>query len=314
MVTASPTRVAPRWEGLLLVCAAGVVWGTIGPAVALVGEYSDLPVLVMGAYRAVAAVAVMAVVVLAGRQVAGCRRLLRAHGGRAVAVGLLTAAFQMLFFVAVLATGVSVATVVAMGIPPVLLLVLHAVRDRRAPSPAQATTVGVALTGLVLVSLLGGGHAPGGETTTTGVLVALASGTSYALSAEVGAPLTQTYGAVPVATVTLSVVALALVPLGVVSSTVLGQQRTTDDPRVWSLLVYLGVVTMALAYVLLFAGLRTTPSGTVVVATLLEPVTAVLIAVAFLGETLTPAGVVGSALVLLAIASLGRQVEEPEPK
>jgi len=79
--------------------------------------------------------------------------------------------------------------------------------------------------------------------------------------------------------------------------------------------VYLGVATMALAYVLLFAGLRTTPSRMVVVATLLEPVTAVLIAFLFLGERLTAAGLLGALLILAAIGSLGRQLDAPpEPQ
>ncbi len=69
---------------------------------------------------------------------------------------------------------------------------------------------------------------------------------------------------------------------------------------------------MALAYVLLFAGLRTTASGSAAVATLLEPVTAVVIAVLLLGETLTAAGVAGALLILAAIATLGLRQEVPE--
>jgi DME family drug/metabolite transporter len=73
-------------------------------------------------------------------------------------------------------------------------------------------------------------------------------------------------------------------------------------------------MTMAVAYVLLFAGLRTTPSGTAVVATLLEPVTAVVIAVSFLGERLTVAGGVGALLIVAAIGTLGRRPEGPPPQ
>jgi DME family drug/metabolite transporter len=57
---------------------------------------------------------------------------------------------------------------------------------------------------------------------------------------------------------------------------------------------------------LMFAGLRLTSSSAAVVATLIEPVTAVLIAAAFLGEHLTTAGVVGCVLIIAAIGSLGR--------
>jgi DME family drug/metabolite transporter len=49
-----------------------------------------------------------------------------------------------------------------------------------------------------------------------------------------------------------------------------------------------------------------------VVATLLEPVTAVVIAVLFLGETLSAAGVLGSFLILGAIGGLGRRMQQPQ--
>jgi drug/metabolite transporter, DME family len=86
----------------------------------------------------------------------------------------------------------------------------------------------------------------------------------------------------------------------------------TSDGAAWLLVIYLGVVTMAFAYVLLYAGLRSTPSGTAVVATLLEPVTAILIAVLFLDEKLSAAGVLGCLLILVAIGSLGRRVDPPQ--
>ncbi len=47
-------------------------------------------------------------------------------------------------------------------------------------------------------------------------------------------------------------------------------------------------------------------------ATLLEPVTAVVIAVLLLGETLTLVGLFGTLLILTAIGSLGLRHEVPE--
>jgi DME family drug/metabolite transporter len=145
-----------------------------------------------------------------------------------------------------------------------------------------------------------------------GVVAALGSGTAYALSADVGRSLTQEHDALAVTTCTTSVVAAFLVPGGLVVAVLRGDSMGASDGRTWLLVVYLGVVTMAFAYVLLYAGLRSTPSGTAVVATLLEPVTAVLIAVLFLGETLSVVGVVGSLLILGAIGSLGRRMEHPQ--
>jgi DME family drug/metabolite transporter len=218
----------------------------------------------------------------------------------------------MLFFVAVVTAGVSVATVVSLGLAPVLLLVLGSVRHRRAPSAGQALTVAAALVGLALVSVAGG-TGDQGPHATLGILAALGSGTAYALSTQAGAPLSREHGALPVTTVTMSVAALALVPGGLLAARLRGEVMTTTDPGSVLLLVYLGVVTMAFAYVLLFAGLRSTASGTAVVATLLEPVTAVLIAVLLLDERPTVAVAAGSLLILGAIATLGRRAEQVPP-
>jgi DME family drug/metabolite transporter len=311
-VTSTPAleRTRPAWSGLLLLCTTGVVWGTIGPAVDLVHERSALSVLTIGAYRSVTAVAVLVLAATATRRWAACRALVREHGRRVALTGVLTAAFQLLFFVAVVAAGVGVTTVVALGFAPVLLLLVASARDRRPPSLPQAVTVGTALLGLLLVGTTGAG-ATQAPHPVWGVLAALGSGAAYALSADVGGVLTRDHDALAVTTCTTAAVAAVLVPGGLVLALLRGGPGGTSDVWAWVLVVYLGVVTMAFAYVLLYAGLRSTPSGTAVVATLLEPVTAVLIAVTFLGESLSPAGVLGCALILGAIASLGLRSEQP---
>ena len=305
-------RVAP-WQGTLLVCLAGVIWGTIGPGVHLVHERSSFSVLTIGGYRSTAAVVTLLVAAGVTGRLSSCLAVAGRHPARVVAVGLLTAAFQLSFFVAVLATGVSVATVVALGLPPVLLLVLSSARRRRTPDPGEVLTVTVAVCGLLLVGVAGGsgqqGPHPG-----LGVVAAVVSGTAYALSAHAGAVLSRGNDAVVVTTVTMSVTSAVLVPGGLVLALARGEPMTTDDVGSWALLAYLGVVTMAFAYVLLFAGLRSVPSGAAVVATLLEPVTGVLIAISFLGESLTPAGLAGSVLILGAIGSLGRRQGAPQPQ
>jgi DME family drug/metabolite transporter len=223
-------------------------------------------------------------------------------------VGSLTATFQLLFFVAVVSTGVSVTTVVSLGFAPVLLLVVTSVQRRRLPSAGRVLTVTTALLGLLLVSL--GGIADDPPNAALGIPAALASGAAYALSADLAPPLTRRHDGLTVTTMTMSVAAALLVPVGLVVAQLRHEDVTTVDAGTWLLLGYLGVVTMGIAYVLLFAGLRTTASGAAVVATLLEPVTAVMIAVFLLGERLTPGIALGSLLIVAAITSLGRQPQE----
>jgi DME family drug/metabolite transporter len=141
-----------------------------------------------------------------------------------------------------------------------------------------------------------------------GVGLAVASGATYALSTSLGRPLAGTTSPLALTTVTSSVGALALLPLGLLAR----GPHISSDPVVTGLLGYLGVMTLAAAYALLYAGLRTVTGSAAVVATLLEPVTAALLAAVVLGERPGVLGVVGAALILLAVAgSAGAAPDAP---
>jgi DME family drug/metabolite transporter len=295
--------------GLIQISLAGVLWGTGGLAVQVVRDVLPMSVLVISAWRMVIAAVVLVTVLILGRQLAGVVHLLRTRPASAALIGTATAAYQALYFAAVVNVGVSVATVVSLGLAPVLLTLGEAARDRRLPDPGHLVILGTALAGLLLVS----GTAHSGDTgphPVLGLLLAVASGTTYAIATALGRPLAQ--GAAPLAltTTTTTVGAIVLLPLAAISAWS-GSPVLTADPVAAVTLVYLGVLTMALAYALLYAGLRTTTGSAAVVATLLEPVTAALVAAAFLDERLGVLGVIGTALILLAVAGLARKPSVP---
>jgi len=260
-----------------------------------------------------AAVVVLIAIALVTRRFATSWLLAVHEWRRVILVGVLTAAAQLLFFMAVVATGVSIATVVCLGFAPVVLLVISCIQLRRLPSGGRALTVATAVVGLLLVCLAGGAgdQAPN---PILGILTALGSGAAYALFADIARPLSKRLDTLPMTTATMSVAAAVLVPGGLLVTHLRGEALTPTDIPSWLLIVYLGVVTMAVAHALLYSGLRSTSSGAAVVATLLEPVTAVFIAVVFLHEKLTLTGLVGCVLILAAIASLGRQSDGPQPQ
>jgi DME family drug/metabolite transporter len=307
---ADPVAPRRRPSGLLLVALAGIAWGTIGPAVALAHEASGLSPSMLGSYRAAAAAIALLVAALAVGRLRECWALGRANARPALAVGLLTAAFQFFFFLAVVWAGVSVGTVIALGLAPVLLLVLKAFRSRALPPAGALATVAVALAGLVLVSLAGT-EVSAAPHPVPGVIAALVSGTAFALATDSAVPLARVLDPFALTVITMGIAAACLVPAGLVLAAVNAEPLGTTDAGCWLLVIYLGVVTMALAYGLLYAGLRTASSSNAVVATLLEPATAVLIAVLFLGERPTYASATGFFLIIAAIATLGRRPKQP---
>lgn len=295
--------------GLAQVCLAGVLWGTGGLGVQVIRDHADMSVLAISAWRMAIAAGVLLVVLLALRQLATLAALVRAHPVRVVVTGCGTAAYQALYFGSVVAVGVSVSTVVSLGLAPVLLTVAESVRRRSAPALGQLAVLALALAGLVLVSLAAGAHEPGPHPT-LGVLLAIGSGATYAATTEVGRSLAQGSAPLVLTTATTTVGGVALMACaGVTGSLATG----SGDATATLTLLYLGVFTMALAYGLFYAGLRTVAGSAAVIATLLEPVTAALAAAVWLDESLGAVGIVGMALILLAVAGLGRREETVPP-
>lgn len=295
--------------GLAQVCLAGVLWGTGGLGVQVIRDHVDMSVLAISAWRMAIAAAVLLLVLLGMRQLAALRSLIGTHPMRVVLTGCGTAAYQALYFGSVVAVGVSVSTVVSLGLAPVLLTVAESVRRRSAPARGQLGVLGLALAGLVLVSLAAGAHEPGPHPT-LGVLLAIGSGATYAATTEVGRSLAQGSSPLVLTTATTTVGGVALMACAAVSG---GLVTGVGDATAALTLVYLGVFTMALAYGLFYAGLRTVDGSAAVIATLLEPVTAAIVAAIWLDEHLGPAGIVGTALILLAVAGLGRREDAVPP-
>ncbi|MEU8265452.1 DMT family transporter [Micromonospora sp. NPDC048999] len=296
--------------GLLQVCAAGVLWGTGGLAVTVLHQRDGLGAMTVSAWRMLLAAITLVGFAVVARRSKAVLTMMRAHPVRTVVVGCGTAAYQGLYFVSVLLVGVSVATVISLGLAPILAAIWEHLRARTQPSPRQAGVLLAALTGLVLISVTAGhGSAAPVNSPYLGLLLAVAAGTIYAATTVLGHTLAQRADPVALTTCTTAAGAVTLAPF-LVAATISNQPLIGTSPASLALLAYLGIATMALAYGLLYAGLRTTSGSAATVATLLEPVSAALLAAALLGERLPWPAILGGALILAAVAAL-RPTEEP---
>ncbi|WP_412737261.1 DMT family transporter [Krasilnikovia sp. MM14-A1259] len=290
--------------GLLQVCAAGVLWGTGGLVVTVLHERDGLGAMTVSAWRMVLAAVALLVFAVAARRWGAVRATMRAHPVPAVVVGCGTAVYQGLYFVSVLLVGVSVATVVSLGIAPILAAVWEHLRARTRPSLREAGVLVAALAGLVLISATAGdasvapGDAPG-----LGLTLAVAAGVTYAATTVLGHTVARRVDPVALTTCATAAGAVLLAPFLFVAAA-RREPVISTSPESIALLAYLGIATMALAYGLLYAGLRTTSGSAATVATLLEPVSAALLAVLLLDEHLPWQAWLGAVLILAAVAAL----------
>ena len=306
----SSTTAARR--GLVLVLAAATLWGTGGLVATLAYNRTDLTAIDVATWRlAVAALAALPLLLRFGQRSSSRRvRVLGVRPWGAAAVGAGLAWYQVSYFAAVERAGVSLSTFIALGAAPVLVAVAEAALHRRRPDAVVLAAMAVALTGLVL--LVGGpvDLAPARHgNVLLGALLALGSATGYAVVTVVSGRVRGDDDPRAFAARTFWVGALALLPVALVGA---GGLDVPTDALAGGALVYLGVGPTAGAYAMFFAGLGSVRASAASIATLVEPLTAALLAAALLGERLSARGIAGAALLVGAVVLLLVRPAQPD--
>jgi DME family drug/metabolite transporter len=287
----APSSVARPAAGLGLIALAAVSWGTTGSVTALLVARAEATPLVVGAARMTVAAVLLAA---AARALAGGIRPPRGDGWRCVALGACMAAFQATYFTAVTRAGIAVTALVAICSAPILIAALARalLGERATPRLAAALVLGVGGTALLVATPVAGATAP---RPVSGVLLALGAALAYALYVVLAKAAVARTPPLVLAAATFVVAALLMAPA--LATPGAGRQLALG----WPGLLYLGAVTTAAAYALYTAGLRHVSAAAAGVASLLEPLTATLLGVAWFGERLGPAGWTGAGLLLGAL-------------
>jgi DME family drug/metabolite transporter len=273
--------------GPLLVLAAATLWGTTGTCLAFAPPAAT-PLSVGGVRMVIGGGALLAYAAARGQLRSGNRIRL----GPVILGAGTVALYQVAFFSAVALTGVAVGTVVGIGSAPVAAGLISLLLDRRRPPGAWWAATALAIAGVALLTLAGGGV----QVNPLGILLALVAGTSYALYTYAARNLLVDQPPEMVNALLFCGAALLLAPL----------LLTTDlswvlSPRGLAVALWLGLAATALSYVLYVRALRTVPTPTAVTLALMEPVTATLLGVFVLGETLTLPALVGMGLVFVGL-------------
>lgn len=290
-------------RGLLLVTLAALVWGTTGVVIRRIQDHTDLTPSAISAYR----LGIAALVLLPLVRPSALAAAVRAAPSTVLLSGVLLGGYQLSYVVAVRDVGVGVATLLGLGLAPVVTVLWEALVERHRPGGAHLLALGLALAGLALISLDGAADPRTAPRPVEGLLAGVACGLGYGASALVNRRAAARVAALPMATLSTAVGAAVLLPSTLLTGPAGAATMLPSGAGDALGLAYLGVVTTAAAYVLFYAGLRTVPSGVAALLTLLEPLTAAVLAVLLLGERLSPGATVGGAAMLAAVALLYRR-------
>ncbi|MGO4613968.1 DMT family transporter [Nocardia sp. 2YAB30] len=279
-------------SGLVYLVGAGMLWGTGGLLGTLLNRATGLsPVSVATCRLAVGGLLLVALLATMRRP---WPRNLSAWR-RVGAVAVLAAIFQAAYFGAVAASSVSLATLITIGMSPVVVAMLEHLTGRHMVDRRRAVTIGIALCGLaLLVGVPSGGVGAGG----------LLAGAGFASAAAAAFATVTVINGVPVPGLdAMTTTGLGFTGGALLLAPLAAHSGLAFDPTAASiaLVLVLGLVPTALAYTLYFRGLSNAGPGIAAVLALLEPLTGAALAAGVLGERLTASGLAGAALLVVAL-------------
>ncbi|MGB3210012.1 MAG: DMT family transporter [Desulforhopalus sp.] len=285
---------------LTAACGAGVMWGTGALVVnLLVTQHGFSPENVSFWRFVIGAVVLVGVF---GRGILWSR--LRPLLVTVLLAGAAMAGYVSLWFLGIEQMGAAVPTLIALCLPPVIVTIIAVARGQEIADLQLLLVLTGAIIGTVLIITQHDVTATdvGSRSTLLGVAFSIGSAFLYAGFSMISGRISIALGAGP-ATACLTLVAAA-----VMSLTALYRPFTWPTevpPQAWFL--YLGVVTAALALLAFSWGAARLKPTALTVATLLEPLTAVVLSAFLLGQNFGVLQWAGGSLLLLSIWVLGRR-------
>lgn len=287
-----------RWRtGFALLIAAGPIWGTIGVAARLVFERTELDALEISWLRTffAAPACLLFGLRLLGRRLFAVRpRDMLWVAGLAVTIYL----FQYLYLVGVREIGVTVATLICLCSIPILVALASVPLFGEQPSRTVLISLVAAVAGTGLLTV-GQGATGGDGSLSLGIVASLASAVGASIYTLGSRSFVRRYAPITALALGFPITLLIFAPV------MRGGHVNADIPlSAWLLLIYLGVGTQGIAYLLFQQGLRTESATVASIVTLLEPVLAAILAWLIFAERLGALGAIGAAMLIAGLVML----------
>ncbi|WP_236542891.1 DMT family transporter [Spiractinospora alimapuensis] len=278
-----------------MLVTAGVLWGTGGPVGHLI-QAAGVDAFTVATYRLLSAgLTITGLLLVTG----ALRRLPRSRAltVRLLVNGVLHALFQLLYFASLALIPVGLATLVKIGSVPVFVSLGVCVLARSRPGVRLLVPVVLAVSGLSLLAGFPSTDADPGQLA-AGLACSLGAGLTFSVMTLVNRRPVP--GLDPMVNVGLGMLVGAVLLLPAALFVGLAVPLTG---AVLGMLAFMALVPTVFAYLTYFRGLRTSSDAATAVAIMAEPLTATVISVAFLGEHIPPLGVLGAALLFVAMAA-----------
>jgi DME family drug/metabolite transporter len=285
-----------RVLGISAVALGTIIWGTVGPVVKLFPEGTEFQYSLI---RNLTGTTALWLLVLFSKNK---KRYTKQDIVPILVAGTGAALFFPLFILAFQLTGVGVAAVVSIGVAPIFVGLIAWIALKQPPGKQWAIGTLIAVTGVVALNW------PSGDNTVNvlGIGFALAAAFGYSMQATGMGMISRNHTPFQCVAPMFTIGTLFQAPLSY------GKDFSfLQDPVLLLGALYGGIVTVALAYAFFIYGIARIGAATAVTVGLMEPLTASILGVVLLGETVSAIGIVGSVLILTGLVVVSRPPKEP---
>jgi DME family drug/metabolite transporter len=280
-----------RVLGISAVALGTIIWGTVGPVVKLFPEGTEFQYSLI---RNLTGTTALWLLVLFSKNK---KRYTKQDIVSILVAGTGAALFFPLFILAFQLTGVGVAAVVSIGVAPIFVGLIAWIALKQPPGKQWAIGTLIAVTGVVALNW------PSGDNTVNvlGIGFALAAAFGYSMQATGMGMISRNHTPFQCVAPMFTIGTLFQAPLSY------GKDFSfLQDPVLLLGALYGGIVTVALAYAFFIYGIARIGAATAVTVGLMEPLTASILGVVLLGETVSAIGIVGSVLILTGLVVVSR--------
>ena len=214
-------------------------------------------------------------------------------------VGLFFTAYT--YYASMAASSVSTA-VILMYTAPVFVLIYSVLFLGEKLNAIKGISVFLMIVGCALVSGIVGGM----KFSLAGILFGIAAGISYS-AYNIFTKILTMHKVNTLTVTSYNFIIMSIIGLAVSNPIEMVSLTTKNPVAIIPLIVGIGVFTCVLPYVFYTLGLRDVPAGTATALGIIEPLSATVFSVAFLGEELTAPLIIGMVLILAAVFALAKQ-------
>jgi DME family drug/metabolite transporter len=292
-------------KGVFLVMSAAMLWGTAGISLGEVSINSNSNASSLAFFRLFFSLPILFIYA----RIATGKWIIKVNSSTFLLIfvfGIMNAFYQIFTVVAISMAGVTISVLVTMCSGPLIVAIMSLFLIKEKITIKLIISLSSSIFGIILLVWTPSPKFGDFYVLISGIFFAFLAAISYATCLIAGRMLSSRCNPLHSASLGFSMGTILLLFVSIYNNLIFSFSLEN-----WFIIIYIGVVPTAIAYVLFLTGLKSSGATTASVAALVEPLTSTILSMIFLGERLYNLGYIGAFFLIFALFLLSWRPNQP---